>query len=460
MRPRPLLLTLLLASGAAWAQEVTVQSTTILRLWQEELPGMDKQSFAPGVQLLGIDATGLRGENLSLHLYGWGYHDFREETRMGRATDGDLSYGYLRYRFDKANAEIKAGRFTVAQGGGFEWIDGVSARADLRGGFTLSLFGGLPVWLRGQEDRLQKDYEYQRDFIAGARLAKRVAKVAEVGLSVLVDGTKPAHKLHQPSAYDYTRRHVGLDLRVMGPSGLDLNGRTVWDVADRPELLSGQEEPKRIAEHDYSLSWRFGDAVAVTAGFAERNFHAYYAGTTLPSLFRPDERGSFTSMNGKVVWTATEDVEVSADYRQADRESYGASDRFGGDLRWKISGKKLQAGFGYHRVSAPDVLLPSAKVAAFALSHTEVRAWAMYAKDKLSASLDAILHRFDDETNPALYGRSTEYEVVGSLGYQTTENLKVSADLSVGANPLYKHETRALFRVEYRFGFAAKGGSK
>lgn len=460
MRRAHLALPLLLAAGPLWAQDITVQSSTFLRMWQEDIPNIGKRDHALGMQFLGIDATGLRSENLSLHLFGWGYGDLADASRPRGTSDGDLTYAFLRYRFDKANAELKAGRLSISQGGTHEWVDGVSGQADLRGGFTVSAFAGRPVLFRSQDQPLQADYEYQRDFIIGARLAKRIARYAEFGVSFLQDGTKPAHELDLPSAYDYTRRHVGLDVRLMGPGGLDLSGRTVWDVAKHPDALVKVEDPSRIAEHDYSLSARLGESVRVSGSYAQRNFRAYYAGTTMPTLFKPDERGTFTAYAGKVAWDATDTVQVVANVRQSSRESYGDANRVGAEVRWKVSGKKLQTGFGFHKVSADDVLTPGAKVAAYGLSHSEVRAWALYEKAKFTASLDGIFHRFDDPKNPVLNGKSSEFELIGSLGYKTTDNLRLSADLSMGANPLYKHETRALLRVEYRFGTTAKGDGK
>jgi len=47
---------------------------------------------------------------------------------------------------------------------------------------------------------------------------------------------------------------------------------------------------------------------------------------------------------------------------------------------------------------------------------------------------------------------------VASLGYQATESMKVSGDVSFGSTPVTKNETRLLLRADYRFGFAKKGG--
>ena len=100
-----------LAAGVLGAQDIQVQSTTVAQLWKLDTPGMDTRTYAPAVQFLGIDASGLGYEGLTLHLFGWGRGDLADASLPGgKKGDGDLTYGYLRYRFATANAEIKDGK--------------------------------------------------------------------------------------------------------------------------------------------------------------------------------------------------------------------------------------------------------------------------------------------------------------------------------------------------------------
>jgi len=456
-------------AGAVSAQEVTAQSSTFLRFLNEPVPRITRGDQIQAIQFLGIDATGLQSDNLSLHLMGWGFGDLGRASRHEGTSDGDLSYGYLKYRFGKANAEVQAGRFTVAQAGGFEWVDGVSGRADLRGGFTVSAFGGRPVWFRGLGEPNQTDYQYQRDFIAGARVGKRFTGFGEVGMSFLQDGSKPASELGLPSAYDYTRRRAGVDFRVLVPGGIDLTGRTVWDLAKRHDGVVNPGSDSRIAEHEYTASGRIGSMVGLQGEYVARNFRSYFAGTTLPTLFKPTETGTFKAYTGKVTVEAAENLQVLVDYRHSSREVYGDANRVGAEARWKVPSRNLATGFGVHRVSAADAVLPidtglaslpGTKVAAFGLSHLELRAWGMLEKAPWSLSLDGLYHHFDDAKHPALAGRSYEYEVIASLGYQVSQAFRVAGDLSLGENPMYRHEAKGLLRIEYRFGTASKKEGK
>lgn len=444
-------------SGAAWGQAVSVYGTTMAQAWKEETPGFDAKTYTPATQFLGVDATSLGSDALSLHLYGWGTTDLGYVKASGAKADGYLTYGYLDYRFEHANAELKAGRFTVNQGGGFEQVDGVSGRTDLRGGFTISFFGGKPVLYRPDDPVASKDYAYQRDFIFGSRLGWRMRGLGELGVSYLQDGTTAAKDLTIPEPVDYTRKQLGGDIKLMPVSWMDFSGRTLFDVASHPATAPGVEKPSRIAEHDYKLVVKLPGQFSVSGNFIERNFFAYFAGTTMPSLFRQDENDKFRGYGTSVTWGAPDSVQVVGDYRHTHRETYGDTNRYGADVRWVPSDGFL-TGFGAHRVNATAALVVDPLVPAYSLSNTEVRAWAMYGKGNVSASVDAILQNFDDKKNPFLNGQTSLYELVGSVGYQVSPALKVSGDLGYGTTAFAKNQATALLRAEYRFSMARKGG--
>ena len=452
-----------LISATAWGQEVSLYGTTMAEIWKQKIPGSEEATFTPATQYLGIDATKLGSDNLSLHLFGWGVKDLGSSPTIyngsatGASSGGYLNYGYLQYRFDQANAEVKAGRFTINQSTGFEQVDGVSARTDLIYGFTVSAFGGRPVRYDTQNPASQSDYNFQHDFIFGTRLAWRLPQVTEIGVSYLEDGTKPGQKLPQPSLEDYTRRQVGVDLLVTPTTYLDLRGRTVFDVAQHPDVAPGAPAHNNIAEHDYSATWKIGSQVSVSGNYAERNYFAYFAGTNLPSLFRQDDRDMFRGWGGKVTWLTEANLQLVADYRHTHRETFGDSNRAGGELRWTFNEKTVLFGVGGHVVNAVDTKFVDPSTPYLSLSYKEGRIWALVTKGRLSASLDGIIQRYDSG-DPYLAGARRLYEGVGSLGYQVTPNVKVSGDVSYGTSLVAAHQTMGMLKAEYRFGSAKKGG--
>lgn len=457
-RATPVFLLTALTATTGWGQNVTVTSTTIAQMWTQEIPGFEKQTFAPATQFLGIDAGRVAMDGLSLHLFGWGRVDLRDQSNFDGKSGGDLTYGYLKYRFAKANAELKAGRFMVNQGVGLEQVDGVSARADLRGGFTVSAFAGRPVLYKTLDAVTQKDYEVQRDVILGARVGLRVPRLGELGFSYLQDGSKAAKDLKVPSATDYSRKQVGADLKLTLTTQVDVLGRTVLDVASHADPLPGQKKPAKVAEHDYHMNVRFSPAVALSGFYTERNFFAFFAGTSMPTLFRQDERDQFRAVGGALTAKIGSEWQLVVDLKGTKRQSFGETTRFGGELRYSPKGTKIQSGFGYHHIDADKVLAVSGLNPTYSLVHHELRAWTMVSGQKWSLSLDGIAFNFEDRNNPYLNGETTLYEVVGSLGYQKSSAFKVSADLSVGTNATARNEVRGLLRLEYRFGFG--GGQK
>jgi hypothetical protein len=447
-----------LMSATAWGQEVSLYGTTMAEMWKQKTPGFDQATYTPATQYLGIDAVKLGSDNLSLHLFGWGRTDLSDASAFdGSKSGGYLNYGYLQYRFDQANAEIKAGRFTINQSTGFEQVDGISGRTDLRGGFSISAFAGKPVLYNTVDPAAQTDYNFQRDFIFGSRLAWRLPQVTEIGLSYLQDGTKPAQDLTHPSPVDYTRKQLGLDLLITPISTFDLRGRTVFDVAKHPEVAPGAASHSDIAEHDYTATWKLGSQVTVSGNYAERNYFAYFAGTNLPSLFRQDDNDMFRGWGGKVTWTTDADFQAIGDYRHMHRETFGDANSAGGEMRWSFNEKAVLFGMSGHWVNALDTKFVDPASPYLSLSYKEARIWTLVTKGLFTASLDGILQRYDSG-NPYLAGMQNVYEVVGSLGYQATANVKVSGDVSYGSNPLAKHETRGLLKAEYRFSTAKKGG--
>jgi hypothetical protein len=445
--------------AAAIAQDVNVTSTTFAQMWKQDTPGFDKATYTPATEFLGIDASKLGTDALSLHLYGWGRTDLRDQSVAGGKTSGNLTYGYLEYDFDRANAQVKAGRLIVDGTSGNEMVDGVFARTDLRGGFAVSAFGGKPVVFKNLAEIPTQEMGYQRNFLAGARLSWRIPKMGEIGLSYLQDGSNAAKDLVIPEPYDFTRRQMGADLTLHPAAWVDFSGRTVWNVAAQPDPTQTGAHHPAIAEHDYKATFKALDNLSFAGGYLERNLQSYFAGSTLPNLFNQNELGTFTSRSASATWSPLAPLQLVADVRTTSRDLKGNTTRAGLEGRWNLADQHLLLGGGYHKVNAYRVQIVDSRTPAYSLSHSEMRAWALWAKDAWSASLDAIrLHFADAAFNPNLYGKAIESDIVGSLGYQATQALKVSGDLSVEDTPLYKKQVMGLLRVEYRFGFALKGG--
>jgi len=411
------------------ATDAAINSTTLFRFEERSIPEFNKQTLVPATQFLGADLDRIGDENLSFHFYGWGRLDLADKSTDGSKSDGDLTYGYLRYNFPKANGEIKAGRFFIYEGGIVESINGISARADLLPtyqGLALSLFSGTPVTLDRANDN-------KGNYIVGGRLSYRYAGLLELGGSIVHEGGMDRNGPNS-DLKDY-RQLVGGDIWLSPHKMVELNGRTFYNTA-----TSG------ISENSYILTVKPSTPLIISALFNQYNLKDYFSDTNLRSLFNPDAGDKFKSYGGSVTYTIAKPVEVTADYKRYQRDSKGNSNRFGAELRLTLANNKLRSGFSYHRLDAASGIN----------SFHEVRGYALYDQARYFGSLDAISHIFDDSID----GRKTAFEAIASIGYRIMPNLALSGDLSYGENPRMTEDLRGVLRLTYNYNYTNKGAGK
>ncbi|AAR36098.1 hypothetical protein KVP06_13690 [Geobacter sulfurreducens] len=431
MKQRLQFLALAIASlpGMAGAADVAVDATTLIRLEERSVPGFKDETLAPATQFLGIDVEKLADGNLSFHLYGWGRLDLADKSTDGGSTDGDLAYAYLAYRFPRADGLLKLGRFYVYEGVAAEHVDGVSVRTDLAGGFTGSLFGGVPV-------RLNMTDRNKGDAIAGGRLGWRLPGYLEIGASALYEANTDTGLTGTPENY---RQLVGGDIWLAPFRMVELRGTTSYNTAT-----------DGFAEHSYLLLVTPMKGVSVSGEYNDYNLEHFLATTNNRSLFNIDRDTTLRSYGGSVAWTVAKPLELIADYKRINyhRADRGNTHRYGGEVRMTLAERTVRAGLSYHRADA-DVS---------ANAYHEVRAYILRDATRYRASVDAIAHLYDDAVQP--YGGDNAYEVIASLGWKMLPNLMLSGDISYGENPRLDSETRGVVRLVYNFSHSGKGAAK
>jgi hypothetical protein len=418
------LLMLSLFPAAAQAAEPLINSTTIVRFEERSIPGFEKQRIVPATQFVGIDTDNIGATDLSLHLYGWGRVDLADRSTSEGTTDGDLGYGYLKYRFNKGNGTIKAGRFSIFEGVANENIDGMSASLNLARGFAFSLFGGAPSHNEGNDNL--------GDYIFGGRFSYRYAGRLELGVSALREGGLTNGPTTSPKDY---RQLVGADLWASPVSYIDINGRVSYNTA-----TSG------LAEHSWLLSLRPHKQVTVAGEYRENRLQDFFSASTLRTLFNPDISDKVRLFGGNITWLPVKMLETTLTYQRIKRDTLGNADRYGAELRMNFLENKLRPGASYFRVKGDTR----------SRSYHEVRGYILYDPAKLVTSLDAIAHIYDEK----IYNKKNAYEIAASLGYRFLKNLLLSADMSYGENPQYKDEVKGLLRLTYNYTLARKGAGK
>lgn len=426
----PLALAVSFIPSLACAADIGLSSTTLFRFEQRAFPGFDKQTAIPVTEFLRADLDKAGDGNLSLHLYGWERVDLADKSFNERSTDGELAYGYLEYRFPTANAEVKAGRIIVREGVAAEQIDGVSARADLRKGFTLAMFGGAPV-------KLDRDTRSKGDYIAGGRGSYRLKGKLELGVSGLQEG---GVTINANNVKD-NRQLVGGDIWLSPFRMLELNGHTFYNAAT-----------EGIAEHSYLLEFKPSRSISVSSSYNEQRFENYFTYSNIRSLFNPDNGGEVKSYGGGISWTIAAPLEITADYRRYNRTSLvatdnnGDSDRYGVDARMTFLDRKLRSGLAYHRSDG----------AAGFNSYDEVRGYGLYDSGRYVTSIDAIAQFYKN----SIFNRKEAFELIASGGYRILKDLLLSGEIGYGRNPQFSDDLRGVLKLTYNYEYSNKGAKK
>jgi hypothetical protein len=433
---------LLVVPAAALAQ-TSIDSTSIVRFYQDNRPGFTDRQVAPVTEFLGLDSDKLADGNLSLHFYGWGRLDLDKKSFNDERADGNLTYGYLQYRFKPANAQIKAGRFFVNEGIVNEQVDGLGVHTDLPYGFGVTTFGGATVHtahLPGENN------DGKGEALYGGRLNYRYGGMLELGLSGVYE-TK-AHPLSNVNnvallngGFFGDHRLIGGDIWLSPVRMVEVMGHTSYNT-----------ETSGVAEHTYLLNVKPIKHLVLTGEFNEHRERNFFFSSVMFSSLLSNLNEKSRSVGGMASYEVGKGVELTGDYKHYTRD-IGNADRMGGDLRLNMKDNTVRSGLSYHylRAGSEFAIIPANTTSS---SYQEVRGWAMHETKGYFASADAIGYFFKERIN----NKKSAWEVIGSLGYHITPALALSGDLSYGKNPQFIDDLKGLVRLTYNY--TAKGGAK
>lgn len=425
---------LAMASSGVMAADVTIDSRTLLVLGQSDVEGVKKERLLPVTQFLGLTADKLGDDNMSLHLYGWGRTDLGGNSYNDEKNAGNLTYGYLQYRFKQANADIRAGRLFIHEGIVNEQLDGISARTDLPLGFGLSAFGGATVHtahIYGENS------DGKGNTLSGGRANYRYKGLLEVGLSGVYEGAAPT--LVTRAARDY--RRVGGDIWVTPFKAIDIMGHSSYNP-----------EQKQFAEHSYLANLRLIPRLVLTGEFNQQKDQSYlYSWTSFSAAaLNPNDKSSSVGLS--ILHEVNKHFEVVVDYKKYTRE-FGTASRYGGEVRAHFKDNSIRGGIGYHYLNAGEGFAITPYTSG---SYKELRCYIMGDTKSYFAAIDILGHLFKEK----IYDESRALEAITSLGYHLTPALALSGDVSYGRNPQFVEEVKALLRLTYNMTYSATGGKK
>lgn len=409
-------------TGPATAADVTASSKTYGLLFERELAGGQKDTYAPLYEYLSADAANLGGKPLSLHFYGWGRVDLGEPTGTGR-TSGEISSLYLEYQHPEGNAQGKLGRFFLTEGAAMDTVDGVFVKATTPVGLGVSLYGGVPVEYSILGNAQGGDSLY------GGRIFFVKSGFAEIGASYLKENN---------SSDALERELYGGDLWVHVGGPVEFTGKAYYN-----------NSASEMASQRYAVRFVPNATFDITAGYEAYSYKGLFRSALNPAFVSPslNNNDKVQTIFGIVDWEFTPGwtLEVAGKNIRHDLSDPGDANRGEVGVRHTYNDKKDVAGLSAAFVSSDRA----------ENEYQEYRAFATYSPDKLRVTLDGLIQNYKQEIN----GKKNACQVVATAGYQVLAALQVSGNLTYTQSPNYDKDYAGLIRLSYDLA-TSTGGKK
>jgi hypothetical protein len=407
-------------SASSFALELSGQSQTYLQSRETT----DSKNHLPLYEYLNFEAAGVGHENISFHFGGWLRYDLWEET-FGQKSNSDLQYAYLTIRRDKGNGELNLGRLFVREGVATILIDGAYVRTDLRGGFGIATFGGIPV---------DADFDNRSgDSVYGGRLSHSMPNLYTLGASYL----------KEENGNQGYREEAGIDLWLRPVDKVELNGTSSYNA-----LTYGW------AEHAYTVTLGPIKNVRLIGSVSNIHYGDYFTPSTTtafkfdPTIIDPNER--LTTVGGTIAYASKLPLPyglltASADYKAFAYAIAGHADYYGANLAYAES-KIFGLGLSLHRMAGDTDKLK--------YFHANAYAFRKFGRIDLTGSIITVF--YDSEINNV----KDAYSFILAGGYQATKKIRLGVDVEYSRNPFFDRDFRGFIKLVYNFELLpfAKGG--
>ncbi|MHB1024388.1 MAG: hypothetical protein ACYC24_01630 [Desulfobacteria bacterium] len=418
-----LLLPLLLA-GTSRAADLSVSSSTYLRYYERELAGGNKNTFAPLYEYLSADAANLGGTPIAFHFYGWGRVDLSDPSGSGKES-GDLGSAYLEYLHPKGNAQMKLGRFFLAEGVAVETLDGAFFKVTTPIGIGISGYGGAPV------EHSILDNTTVGSSLYGGRVFYNRPGVTEVGVSYLKEKGPFEGK---------DRELYGGDLWLRVIPSVELTAQATYN-----------QSTQGMASQRYALRVVPGSRFDISAGYEAYSYKDLFQTALHPVFITPssviDNTDKVQTIFGVLDWEVVSGLtlELAAKNIRHDNANPGNANRGEAGIRYAFNEKKDVFGLSAAAVTADKE----------ENEYQEFRGFITFSPAKFHLALDALAQQY----KKAIDGKKNAYQVVASAGYKVASYLSVSGDLTYTQSPIYQKDYAGLLRATLELG-TATGGKK
>lgn len=390
------------------------------RTYVQSREAVDSTKLMPFYEYLNFKAENVGSQNVRFHFGGWFRYDLRNES-FGSKSSSDLQYAYLSYRRNKGNSIAKLGRIPVSEGIASELVDGAYMGTDLKAGFSVAAFGGVPV---------EADFDGgSGDSVYGGRIGHTVPGLYRIGLSALVEKNGSAE----------FRKEEGMDVWFRPFDKAELLGTVLYNAITS-------------ANAQTSLYLTLGPFknLAFRTQYLDISYKDYFTATTLDAFqlisgttgqIDPDES---LAMIGEEASYSFGKTIISVDYNKYDYDIMGSANRYGAKVA-HAGAQNSGSGFAYHRMEGEMK----------DLQYSEYRMYTYRKIREIDVTADALMVNYD----MAVSGVKNAFAIALAGRYVLSPKTIVGADIEYAKNPYYDKDVRAFLKLTYNFdlAFGAKG---
>jgi hypothetical protein len=406
-----LILCSLFLPSPVFALDLSGQSQTYIQSRQLE----DATRSTPFHEFLFFRADDIGSQNLSFRVGGWYGYDFGN-TGASNVQTGDLQYAELNFMSGTGNSYVSLGRLMVNQGLASSQLDGAALGTDLKWGFAISFFGGIPV-----ETALDTR---KGDSVYGGRISQGREGVYRIGVSYLLERNNNLD----------VRDERGLDLWVRPATKVELLGTSLYN-----SLKNG------VARHDYYLMLGPFSFLTLRTQFTEINYEDFFTPNTL-QVFQFEPGGPLNESEklriiGEEASFAFGSVNLSGDFKEYNYRQAGDANYYG--VRLAYSGPEGNAaGLSVHHMNGQTV----------SLRYIEYR---VYGQRKFGSWADLTVDLMNTAYSQEINGIKNALSASLAYGYALSTRSRLAADIGYSRSPYFNKDVRGLVKLVYSFDRAS-----
>lgn len=423
---------LLLASSlAARADVIEASSTTVLSAGQQ-LRGReagqepDLAKVATVYELIRVSAREVRNpifQDLEVSFSGWGSGDLqavRWDAGTSGKVSGDIITAYARGTLAKGMVQVRAGREFVAAGAGrMLQLDGGDLLIRLPAGFSVSVFGGVPVSQRFSSRTTATSWNPAGGDLAwGGRLGWTLALAGVSGRGLDLGLSMVQVSNHS----DPVRQDLGVDLRIQPISRLTLAGNLTYSLY-----------ASRLAEYNLTALISATRDLTVNLDVRYTSPGLFLAANSILSVFTDTTR---TAVGGGVRYQLTRTLNAALDYHALLQpgDQAGATET-GGEAAGRVEW------VGHGTVAGGEI----SYLATGDKGYTALRGYGRKELGKLFVAGDLTEVMFKQDVN----GQRNSLTGSISAGYRFARAWSVVVAGRAGVTPYFERQADAIVKLAY-----------